>query len=164
MCSTSAPLAESWSVTSTRRLPDHQAIERDAAAWLARRDGGDWSREDEALLAAWLNEATAHRVAFLRLESVWEEARRARALSALRAGIVPPAGGWRQSPFFLGAAAASAPARHRARRPRLAAACCALAVALGAGGYIRHWLRPGNVYSTPVGVISSVPLADDGPA
>ncbi|HEX8755342.1 MAG TPA: FecR domain-containing protein [Steroidobacteraceae bacterium] len=147
---------------STRRPLDHQAIEECAAAWLARRDGGEWSSEDEARLAAWLNEATAHRVALLRLESAWEGARRARALSALPAGTVPPAGEWRQSPYFQGVAPATAgaPARHRARRWWTAAACCALAVGLGSIGYIRNWYEPGDVYSTPVGVISSVPLAD----
>ncbi len=42
-------------------------IERTAAAWLAQRDSGRWSERDQARLDAWLSEATAHRVAFLRL-------------------------------------------------------------------------------------------------
>ena len=162
MRSTGGLLAESRSVTRTGRPLDHQAIEKCAAAWLARRDGGDWSRGEEERFTDWLQEATAHRVAFLRLESAWEETRRARALGSPGGGIVPSAGEWRQSPYYLGAAASTAvvSVESRLRRPWIAAACCVLAVGLGAAGYLRHWLGSGNVYSTPVGVISSVPLAD----
>jgi transmembrane sensor len=141
---------------------DHLAIEERAAAWLARRDGGDWSSEDDVHLAEWLSEATAHRVAFLRLESAWEGARRARALSTLPAGVVPPVDEWRQSPYFQ----ATGPATQSAAQPRrlrwwsIAAACFALAVGLGATGYIFNWFGARSVYSTPVGSIASVPLAD----
>lgn len=160
MCWRSAPPAETRRVTNTGRPVDHRAIEELAAAWLARRDGGDWSREDDAHLAEWLSEATAHRVAFLRLESAWEGARRGRTLSALPLGHVPAAGEWRQSPYFQGTRTAAAPAGQGVRRWWTAVACCLLAVAFAASGYIRGWLEPGNVYSTPVGVISSVALAD----
>ncbi|NVE00168.1 FecR domain-containing protein [Massilia sp. BJB1822] len=57
-----------------------QIIEEQAAAWLARRDRGDWGAVQEWELENWLLQATAHRVAFLRLESIW---RRADALDAL---------------------------------------------------------------------------------
>lgn len=149
-------------MTSTDRPLDHRAIEDCAAAWLARRDGGDWSGEDDARLAEWLGEATAHRVAFLRLECAWEGARRARVLSALPAGIVPPPGDWRRSPYFQGASSATvtAPSRHPVRRWWVAAACCALAVGIGTAGYISDWFGPGDVYSTRVGAISSIPLVD----
>ncbi|HEX5775835.1 MAG TPA: DUF4880 domain-containing protein, partial [Caulobacteraceae bacterium] len=55
-------------------------IEERAAAWLARRDGDAWSDADQQALAAWLDEDMAHRVAFLRLESVWRRADRMAAL------------------------------------------------------------------------------------
>lgn len=42
----------------------------------------------------------------------------------------------------------------------MAAACCALAVGVGTAGYIGDWFGPGDVYSTRVGAISSIPLAD----
>lgn len=150
-------------MTSASDFVDHLAIEERAAAWLARRDGGDWSSEDDAALAEWLNEATAHRVAFLRLESAWEGARRARALGTLPAAVVPSAGEWRQSPYFQATrpAAQSAPQRHRLRSWPAAAACAALLVVLGTVGYILDWFGPGGVYSTRVGAITSVPL-DDG--
>lgn len=53
-------------------------IELTAADWLARREGGDWSPDDGARLDAWLAGATAHRVAFLRLEAAWVESGRLR--------------------------------------------------------------------------------------
>jgi transmembrane sensor len=151
-------------VTDAGTPLDHLAIEERAAAWLARRDGGDWSSEDDASLAGWLNEATAHRVAFLRLENVWEGARRARALAlstTVPAGSVPSADEWRQSPYFQapGPAIRSA-SQHRVRWWPAAAACVALIAGLGTAGYLFDWFAPGSVYSTPVGGISSIPLSD----
>jgi transmembrane sensor len=51
-------------------------IEETAALWLARKDGGDWSEADQVALTQWLAESTAHRVAFIRLETAWKRARR----------------------------------------------------------------------------------------
>lgn len=69
-------------------------VERSAAAWLARRDGGRWGADDDDALEAWLAAAVEHRVAFLRLESAWEEFGRLKALGAgLRDGP-PPRGHW----------------------------------------------------------------------
>lgn len=149
-------------MTRTGEPVDHLAIEECAAAWLARRDGGDWSSEDEARLEEWLSEATAHRVAFLRLESAWDGARRARALSSCPAGTVPAPDEWRQSPYFqvTAAAVANTPTRYPVWLRRAAAASVVAAMAVGATGYFLNWFGPGSVYSTPVGVISSVPLAD----
>lgn len=87
--------------TESKNMTSHKEIEDHAAAWLAKRDGGNWSSEDQAQLAHWLENSIAHRVAFLRLEDVWDETRRLRALSAGRMpGIVPPPGKWRTPPFF----------------------------------------------------------------
>jgi transmembrane sensor len=153
---------ESRTVNSAGDRVDHLAIEERAAAWLARRDGGDWSSEDDVHLAEWLNEATAHRVAYLRLESAWEGARRARALSTLPVGVVPPADEWRQSPYFqaTGPATQSPPQPRRSLWWSVAAACFAAAVGLGTAAYIFNWLGAGSVYSTRVGSITSIPLAD----
>lgn len=68
-------------------------IELTAADWLARRESGDWSADDDARLDAWLQAATAHRVAFLRLEAAWVESGRLKALAAGRAQSGPPARG-----------------------------------------------------------------------
>ncbi|MBL8270903.1 FecR/PupR family sigma factor regulator, partial [Steroidobacter sp.] len=69
-------------------------IELRAADWLARRDSGDWTDADQSQLQTWLEQATAHRIAYLRLETVWIESQR---LVALAAGLPPGSGeanGW----------------------------------------------------------------------
>ena len=68
-------------------------IELTAADWLARRESGGWSADDDARLDAWLETATAHRVAFLRLEAAWIESGRLKALAAGRTESGPPARG-----------------------------------------------------------------------
>lgn len=71
-------------------MADSRQIEQVAAQWLARRDAGSWTARDQQALDAWLAEATDHRVAFLRLESAWNEAGRLRVLAAgLPAGVMP---------------------------------------------------------------------------
>ena len=53
--------------------------ERQAAAWLARRESGQWSDADQVELGQWIATSTANRIALLRLESVWRKAGRLRA-------------------------------------------------------------------------------------
>ncbi|MEJ1962162.1 MAG: FecR domain-containing protein [Gammaproteobacteria bacterium] len=86
-------------------MESHSQIEDEVAEWLARRDGGQWSDDDEAALQLWISDSIARRVAYLRLKSTWDTAGR---LRVLRAGSspassgdgVPPPGEWRSSPFF----------------------------------------------------------------
>src|SRR5262245_6582884 len=79
-----------------RRSVDSETIEASAAEWVIRRSGETWSETDEERLASWLSESTLHRVAYLRLEAVWQEMARLKALGAGRpAGVVPPPGTWR---------------------------------------------------------------------
>lgn len=79
-------------------------IELAAADWLARRESGDWSLDDDARLEAWLAAATAHRVAFLRLEAAWVESGRLQALAAGRAASGPPTrGAWAKTPDRIAA-------------------------------------------------------------
>ena len=77
----------------------HEAVEAEAAAWLARQDGAEaWMPADEAGLQAWLAADTAHRVAWLRLRQSWrraDEMRRmapeaARSIDAARMAPVAP--------------------------------------------------------------------------
>jgi transmembrane sensor len=141
---------------------NHHAIEERAAAWLARRDSGDWTNKDQTALTEWLDQSTAHRVAFLRLESVWEGARRARVLSTSSPRVVPPPRKWRESPFFRSVVRethGSSPHERPSARWKVAATFL-LAVGIGSLGYVSHWFAHGNVYSTSVGGISSIPLAD----
>ncbi|WP_230482048.1 FecR family protein [Sphingomonas sp. Leaf21] len=75
-------------------------IEETAARWLVRRDSEDWTAENEAELARWLDESMAHKAAYWRLRHGWAEADRVGALGfqttrprALRRG---PWSAWRQ--------------------------------------------------------------------
>lgn len=153
-------------------------IERAAAAWLARRDAGDWSAREQAQLDAWLGESDAHRVAWLRLGSAWEQADRLKALGAgVPAGRIPPRGQWMLSPHFDAPEARSPTnvfARGRAARTwrpsrMFAAAAAMLLMALLAGGWLLRWHdaepRPQPVvYRTGIGNSSSVRLADGSEA
>jgi transmembrane sensor len=146
-------------------------IEDIAAEFLARRDGGQWTQEDEARFTQWMQAQTAHRIAVLRLEAGWAEASRIRVLSAgSPPGVVPARGAWRQSPFFDPTEAASGESRSgpipvsaagaEARRwkGRLGAAASLLLV-IGVGAYFTLD-RGGDRYSTPIGGVATVPLSD----
>jgi len=161
-------------------MDDSRKIERDAAAWLARRDAGPWSAGDERTLQAWLQECTAHRVAFLRLLSAWTEAGRLQALGAgLPPGRVPAHGQWSR---WLPARPPSARADSRNTRPpdmsavafaprtrpaprprwlRAVAACAALVVVAGLGW--TGWQLGGRhqaTYASALGQVREVALAD----
>jgi transmembrane sensor len=166
-------------------MESRSQIEDRAAAFLAKRDSGDWSDHDQASLAKWMAASTAHRVALLRLEAVWEEARRLKPLSAgLRPGTVPPPGEWRRSPFFsrnqsvaesmVGEAGSAAlevdrtegeerkelgHGWRRTRRWKIFASAASLLVTLGIGAYLALVPRPDR-YVTPIGGVDSVPLQD----
>jgi|HubBroStandDraft_2_1064218.scaffolds.fasta_scaffold14460_4 transmembrane sensor len=51
--------------------PDVKEVKACAADWLERRVCENWGEADQAELEAWLSQSPAHRVAYLRLESVW---------------------------------------------------------------------------------------------
>jgi transmembrane sensor len=162
-------------------MDSHREIEDHAAALLARRDSGDWTDADQAHLEEWMAGSTARRVAVLRLEAGWENARRLRALGAgLPRGTLPLAGELQSSLFFSGSLSTSveinetrgsekgddSPGPHergaggRLRGPwvRLAAAASVL-IAVGVGTYFA--IAPtGERYATPIGGIASVPLQD----
>lgn len=81
-------------------MASSRQIERAAAAWLARRDAGQWTRGDQAELEAWLAASTARRVAWIRLEAAWRESGRLKALGAgVTVGTVPVRGRWTQPPL-----------------------------------------------------------------
>ncbi len=163
---------------------DSQRIERDAAAWLARREGGDWDEADAAALEAWLRAGTAHRVAFLRLQAAWDEAGRLQALAAgLPRGEVPARGAWnatlpgldglegerpraqtgaRDHPDALAALVfRPAPAARSPRRRGVLVALAASAalLLLAVGGY-RHAAPVPLHYLSALGEITPVVLGD----
>lgn len=87
-------------------------IELTAADWLARRESGDWSPDDDARLRIWLDVTTAHRVAFLRLEAAWGESGRLKALAAGREPPGTPARGqWAKAPDRIAAGTDDTPDR-----------------------------------------------------
>lgn len=145
------------------KLPSRGQLEDQAAAFLAHRDSGQWTADDQARLERWLAESTAHRVEFLRLEAAWEEAHRLQVLSPGRPrGTVPPSGEWRRSPFFgsqtAGPIERAAPLSRR-RRPLWFATAATILLALGLASFVA--LHPGGQrYSTPIGGVASVPLRD----
>jgi transmembrane sensor len=148
---------------------DSRDIERAAAAWLARRDGAQWTPEDEQALQAWLATATAHRVAFLRLEAAWQESGRLQALGAgWRGEGPPPRGHWQASPADRREQMLQAvPRRPRAARAprqwrhRLAAAAFVAACALAAAwGWRPHAPVDASHYRTALGEVRTLPLAD----
>lgn len=160
-----------------------EEIEQTAAAWLARRDSGLWSPHDQARLDAWLDAATTHRVAFIRLDAAWQQTDRLKILRAGRpTGAVPAAGNW--SPSRSRFAAETSRRRATAWAPRAASAQrrgtpiahrlrwwrypAALAMAVVIVALTLGWRHYGAVerasFQTAVGDLREVPLADGSSA
>ena len=155
-------------------MGESERIEREAAGWLARRDRADWSSRDELAFAAWCDAATAHRVAYLRLDAAWNHAGRLKAVGAgVVAGDMPARGDWNWSrptmDHAAGAASALNPAAlDFARRPvatrrhgwLFAAVGCAVACAVGAFAWRQNAHVEQQTYRTALGTLEEVPLAD----
>ena len=117
-------------------------IEESAALWRSRREQPGWSEADQAQLDAWLDEATAHRVAWLRMSYGWEKAGRLGALKSPNARATPV----RMPPL---------------RRWRPAAMAAGLAVAVALGSLVAtEGLSGRKAYATELGGHATVPLAD----
>ena len=56
------------------------AIEDQALDWLIRRNGEDWTEDEQSELDAWLEESMAHKSAYWRAVHLWQQADRIRAL------------------------------------------------------------------------------------
>jgi transmembrane sensor len=160
---------------------DNRQIERVAADWLAQRDGGRWTIDDDARLAAWLSASTAHRVAFLRLEAAWEESGRLKALAAGRDVAGPPVRAFWPAPTEAvrdtddteidPTDAHWQAVRHRAGRTRaprsrwrFLATAAVLVLALGTATLV-GWRQVSSVaapieYATAVGRLDTVRLSD----
>lgn len=57
-----------------------EAIEDRALDWLIRRNGDDWTEEEQVELDIWLDESMAHKAAFWRADHLWQQADRIRSL------------------------------------------------------------------------------------
>jgi transmembrane sensor len=146
---------------------DSARIEIEAAEWLAKRDSGRWSEADEAAFGAWRDQSTAHRVAVIRLHTVWQRADRLQALGAgVPRGEIPPPGQWRLSVFPNRAARPAVLASDSDRasrlqvRPHVRAIAATILVMLGAALSWYSLGRNANSYSTAIGSMEMVPLAD----
>jgi transmembrane sensor len=138
-------------------------IEARAGEWLLRRDSGRWSEQDQGQLTDWLSEDTAHRVAFLRLEAVWDEMNR---LKAVGAGFPPLTVPTREQlggtsgtaePTRASKEKVSPPSRRRTFRYSIAAAalvCVALVYTFAVGPFAD------DRYATPIGGVATIPLQD----
>lgn len=152
-------------------------VDARAAEWLARRDRGGWSDADAAGLEAWLEEATAHRVAFLRVQAAWEQCGRLQALGAGLHDGPPGRGHWTRGAAAVPHGLHDGPALESLvfapRHPRpgaartggrlafAATAVVALGLALGlALGWQWRSAVDASTHSTAMGGIESVPLAD----
>lgn len=117
-------------------------IEERAAQWVIRREQPDWSDGDAAQLDVWLNESTAHRVAFWRLEHGWQEADRIASLGVER-----------ELPRFVAAR----------WQPWAMAASLAALISIGGVQWNRMGADPApkaSVFATRVGARKVIPLVD----
>lgn len=153
---------------------DGERIEEAAARWFARKQSRALTQAEEVSFGAWIEASVAHRIAYLRAETAWNQAARMRALGAgVPAGVIPPRGSWGDSRFFRGLSPevrpppglgesvetpiAASPRRSKTRLLAIAASVL-LVVALGV-----VWRLQGvgsDSYGTPVGGLNTVPLAD----
>ena len=142
---------------------DSGTIEETAAQWVLRQHEGAWTAADAERLEAWLEESVLHRVAFIRLDTVWQAIPRLKVLGAGQPkGVVPPPGAFK--------APASRPTVEpgaQVRYPyftgwkRWAALAASVALALLGGSYLLlSQVSAANYYSTPIGGLATVPLAD----
>jgi transmembrane sensor len=128
---------------------------------MARRDGEEWAKADQAELEAWLSASTAHRVAFLRLQSAWPEAGRLKVLG--RNGLLQPGERRRvlapsQPAVTPGPAAIPS---YQSRESRVVGASIAASLVLVA--VLAGWLGlplHANSYRTDVGGISAISVKD----
>jgi transmembrane sensor len=139
-------------------------IEIAAAAWFAKRQAEAWNPQRQNELDAWLEQSTAHRIAFLRVCEAWKRLGELDMLTKDRApGEVPDRGTWawhKASPREMRGTEAVAPGAwsHRIRRP--AAAAMALVVLAAVGLTSWYLTQRGTSYRTEEGQIRSVPLED----
>jgi transmembrane sensor len=61
-------------------MTDHAAIEREASAWIERRDMGEWCADTQSQFDDWMNRDLANSIAYWRLEAAWNRTERMAAL------------------------------------------------------------------------------------
>lgn len=134
-----------------------EAIELAAAQWLQKRDGEDWTADDEIRCNEWLDADTHHRVAYLRVEAAWREMNRLQALGAgYPRGTVP-------APDQLtgrGPLSRRRPQGHARRAMFFGSLAASLVLAITFAVYFSADYFLGTEYSTQTGAVTTVPLKD----
>jgi transmembrane sensor len=147
-------------------VQSREHAESAAAAWIARRERGQWTAADQAALDTWIASSIDNRVAWLRLSSVWQETDRLKTLcNDAPAGTVPEPDEARL-PFFAEkqreTPATSDPFEHRRgqpKRPRFRAIAAAIILVCAAASAWK--LLPSSpAYETDIGAVEAVPLSD----
>ena len=117
-------------------------IDMRAAEYVERRDSAQWTPDDELHFEDWLNESSAHRVAFMRLNASWKRTER---LMALR---TPELKRLQTSPQTNGG--------------RVLRVAVLAAVVLGGAGWLASYLRTPHYdrYATTVGGHETLALHD----
>lgn len=123
------------------RQPNAKDIERQAAAWLERREREDWSEKDRAEFETWIDASVAHRVAYVRVDSAWTRAEWLKEVHPF-APKVTTGRSWLSSLFLR------------------AAAALALLTALGVGAAYYLDQPQDREFSTPVGGHETIAFAD----
>jgi transmembrane sensor len=145
---------------------DSAEIEATAADWFAKREAGRWRAEDQAQLEAWLDASTAHRIAYIRLQTAWERSGRLKALGAgVPAGTIPPRDSW----GFAALPKAADPDRYLRQTPKIRtvlsrrfvrAMAISLTIVMAVGTAWQFLANNASSYKTQIGAISTVPLSD----
>ena len=121
-------------------ISNAREVDARAAEWIERRNFGEWNEADQAALDAWIEESVVHRVAFVRLDTGWQQTERLVALRPFKANEPEPRG---RKGIFIGVAAA-----------------LAIAAMLGITGM--HYLAAprDRIYATGVGGHEVIAFAD----
>ncbi|HEY5239078.1 MAG TPA: FecR domain-containing protein [Rhizomicrobium sp.] len=120
--------------------PNAKTINMEAAGWIERQDQVGWSEADQALFGVWLNQSTAHFIAYHRMQDTWQ---RSEKLVVLRTRTAP------------------LPQESRSRVPLAFKALAGVLAAgiLGAG--VIFLARPGErTYATAIGERQTLKLSD----
>ena len=150
-------------------MASREQVESAAAAWIARRERGDWTQQDQDELEAWIASGTDHRVAWLRLSAAWDETLR---LKTLRTEVAPgnvPRPDELRSPFFVRQVGEASSQNREGNRARIGSGrlmklrqrAVAAAILLMCAGAALWELWPARAaYETDIGAVEAVPLAD----
>jgi transmembrane sensor len=142
-------------------MGNREQAEREASYWIARRESGPWDPADAAAFANWLNASRSHEAAYYRFRAMWKETGRLNALSrtASPEGTLSEAFEHREARFAPEPVQRQMEGTSPWRVHRNLAIAASLLIAAVLGGFLWSVLLA-PTYSTAVGGLESVPMAD----